>query len=282
MFVFCLLIILAKLNTKTTTLMRFKLALFTDQKNALLPFNYQYPLSAAIYKILQRADSEFAQFLHNHGYTTGNKHFKLFTFSDIQTPFEKRGDRMMLKTGAAELIVCFYMPQAAENFIKGLFIHQHLEVADTKSKVSFMVSSVESMAEPLPDNETVMLQPISPLVAGRKNVRGHYDYRSPEDADFVDCLLYNWLEKWGSVHDASDGDMALLREAITIQVHLVNHPPQQRLITIKAGTAAETKIRGYMKFKLGVKAPTALLELALGAGLGLHNAQGFGCVEIRD
>jgi CRISPR-associated endoribonuclease Cas6 len=123
-----------------------------------------------------------------------------------------------------------------------------------------------------------VLQPISPLVAGRKNERGHYDYRSPEDADFVDCLLYNWLEKWGSVHDASDADMALLREAISIQIRLLNHPPQQRLITIKAGTPGETKVKGYMKFKMAVKAPGALLELALGAGLGLHNAQGFGCV----
>src|SRR3954464_8542011 len=100
--------------------MRFKLALFAEQKNALLTFNYQYPLSAAIYKIIQRADEDFAYFLHNHGYTTGNKHFKLFTFSDIQTPFEKRGDRMLLLSGYAELTVCFYMPQAAENFIKGL------------------------------------------------------------------------------------------------------------------------------------------------------------------
>src|SRR4051812_35490161 len=118
--------------------MRFKLALFTEQRNALLPFNYQYPLSAAIYKIIQRADSAFAQFLHDYGYTTGSKHFKLFTFSDIQTPFEKRGNRMLLKTGSAELVVSFYMPQAAESFIKGLFMHQHLEVADTRSKVSFV------------------------------------------------------------------------------------------------------------------------------------------------
>ena len=258
--------------------MRFRLRLHALEKKPLLPFNYQYPLSAAIYKIIERADSEFAYFLHNDGYTTGNKHFKLFTFSDIQTPFEKRGDRMLMTTSAAELTVCFYMPKAAEHFIKGLFMHQRLEIADARSKVSFVVNSIESVAERIPDNGAVLLQPLSPLVAGRKNERGHYDYRSPEDADFVDCIIYNWLEKWGSVHDASDADIAALRNAVAVQVHLLKHPPQQRLITIKAGTAAETKVRGYTKFTLGVTAPKALLELALGAGLGLHNAQGFGCV----
>ncbi len=258
--------------------MRFRLALHTLENKSLLPFNYQYPLSAAIYKIIERADSAFSIFLHDQGYSTGNKTFKLFTFSDIQTPFVRHGDRMLLTTRNAELVVCFYMPLAAENFIKGLFINQQLEVADAKSKVVFLITSIENVADSWQEGGTVLLQPLSPMVAGRKNNRGHYDYRSPEDADFGDCLLYNWLEKWGAVHDASEGDMEELRKNIFIQVQLLKYAPQQRLITIKAGTAAETKVRGYTKFRLVVKAPRALLELALGAGLGLHNAQGFGCV----
>ncbi|MEJ7683839.1 MAG: CRISPR-associated endoribonuclease Cas6 [Segetibacter sp.] len=58
------------------------------------------------------------------------------------------------------------------------------------------------------------------------------------------------------------------------------YPPQSRLVTIKAGTNAETKIRGYTKFRLEVIAPDEMIELALGAGLGLYNAQGMGCVEV--
>jgi CRISPR-associated endoribonuclease Cas6 len=86
--------------------MRFKLNL-QSKKQAALPFNYQYPLSAAIYKIIQSADAEFAAFLHNTGYGEGYKSFKLFTFSDIKTPFIKNGDRMQLQTGEAELIIAF-------------------------------------------------------------------------------------------------------------------------------------------------------------------------------
>ena len=46
--------------------MRFKLSLQTEIFS-LLPFNYQYPLSSAIYKIIQRADRESAAFLQYTG-----------------------------------------------------------------------------------------------------------------------------------------------------------------------------------------------------------------------
>lgn len=258
--------------------MRFRLNLQTN-RGSLLPFNYQYPLSSAIYKIIQRADKEFAAFLHNKGYGQGHKSFKLFTFSDIRTPFVRRGDRMQLTTGEAELTVCFYLPLAAENFIKGLFMHQQLEIADRMSKVVLTVIGVENLSITTLTDGTFVLQPLSPIVVGRKNDRGHYDYRSPEDADFAECLYHNWVEKCAAVGlPVAVGDE---EPEVSIKVLFFNHPPQQRLITIKGGTKAETKIRGYTKFKLAVNAPVEMIELALGAGLGLHNALGMGCVNVK-
>ncbi len=63
--------------------MRFVLTINAGARNPVLPFNYQYPLSAAIYEIIRTADAAFAEFLHNRGYGEG-KSFKLFTFSDIE------------------------------------------------------------------------------------------------------------------------------------------------------------------------------------------------------
>ncbi len=255
--------------------MRFDLNLHT-KRYSLLPFNYQYPLSSAIYKIIQTADAAFAAFLHNKGYGEGNKSFKLFTFSDIKTPFQKQGDRMLLTTGKAELTICFYLPQAAENFIKGLLINQQLEIADRHSKTIFSITSVESLPQVFTNSRSLLLQTLSPLVVGRKNERGHYDYCSPEDEDFINCLCYNWMEKALAAGCAQE----TLEKEIRVEVKLYPHPLQQRLITIKGGTPAETKIRGYSKFRLEVKAPKEMLEVALGAGLGLHNAQGMGCVGV--
>lgn len=235
-------------------------------------------MSAAVYKIIQRADRDFASFLHNRGYGDGQKSFKLFTFSDIRTPFVRRGDRMQLTTGEAALIVCFYLPEAAEHFIRGLFMHQQLEIADRMSKIVFTVSGVEILPSDISGNSITVLQPLSPLVVGRKNDRGHYDYRSPEDTDFGECLYYNWMEKCAAV--GLPVAMSNEEPEVSIDVLFYNNPPQQRLITIKSGTEAETKIRGYTKFRLEVTAPKEMLEVAMGAGLGLHNAQGMGCVGV--
>jgi CRISPR-associated endoribonuclease Cas6 len=254
-----------------------------------LTLNYPYPLSSAIYKIIQRGDREFAAFLHDKGYGEGNKKFKFFTFSEIQTPFKIRGDRMQLLTGKALVTICFHMPEAAEHFIVGLFMNQQLEIADKKSRVCFLVDRVESIPS-LPSTLsafsssiiTALLQPLSPIVAGRKNERGNYDYLSPEDPAFGVSLQYNLVEKYRAINDLSEDHLAELKELITIRVQLLPTPPQRRLITIKQGTEAETRIRGYTKFQLQVTAPGDMVELALNAGIGLYNAQGIGCVEVVD
>lgn len=260
--------------------MRLKLTLQTLHKPTFLPFNYQYPLSAAIYKIIKLADEEFATFLHNEGYSNGYKNFKLFTFSDIKTSFKRNGDRMQMDNEHAELIVCFYISEAAENFIKGLFLNQQLQIADRKSKTTFQVIRVAALPGNIGKSPVTVLQPISPLVVGRKNERGIYDFRSPEDEDFAECLLYNWLEKWAVVSKADSNSLQDLKDKIKIKVSFFKYPPQSRLVTIKAGTDAETKIRGFTKFKMEVVAPDELMQLALDAGLGLYNAQGMGCVEV--
>lgn len=249
-----------------------------------MTLNYQYPLAAAIYKIIQRADGEYAKFLHDTGYKKEGKSFKLFTFSDIRIPFAIQDDRMLMKEQEALLIVCFHLPDAAGHFIKGLFMNQELEVADKKSKVTFRVQQVESV-QVMPVHATessmkVTLQPLSPLVTGWKNDRGHYDYLRPQDANFTHSLLHNWLEKYSAVYDTTTAEIEMLKDSIKINVRLFPHPPQQRLITIKAGTDAATKLRGYMKFQLVIEAPARLIEMAMGSGLGLYNAMGMGCVGI--
>lgn len=59
--------------------------------------------------------------------------FKLFTFSDIRTPFKITADRLQLLTPHAEFEVCFHLPKAAESFIKGLFQHQQFDISDKEA-----------------------------------------------------------------------------------------------------------------------------------------------------
>ena len=262
--------------------MRFRLTLNTTDRFPALTLNYQYPLSAVIYKILQRADEAYASFLHQQGYRHGSKTFKFFTFSDIRTPFTIRGDRLLMKTNKAELIVCFHIPGAAETFIKGLFLNQQIEIADSKSKVAFTIEQVVAENSPVgaSGSREVLLQPMSPIVVSSKNEQGNYDYLSPEDKGYSELLINNLMDKYAAANVDSTNELATLRSAITITPVYFSHTPRHRLIAIKEGTSAETKVRGYDKFKLRMQAPREVIELALNAGIGSYNAIGMGSVEV--
>ena len=261
--------------------MRFTLTLAALSLSQRLTLNYQYPLSAAIYKIIQRADADYASFLHEQGYRHGGKSFKLFTFSDLRTAFDILGDRLVMKTTTASLTICFHVPDAAENFIKGLFMNQRLDIADSRDKASFTVQQVTAEKTPIiTDNEQVLLQPMSPVVVGRKNERGNYDYVSPADADFADLVINNLIDKYAATIETGDQELQNLRSTVAVQPVFFNLPARRRLLTIKAGTAAETKVRGYDKFRLRIHAPADLIAMALNTGIGTHNAMGMGCVEV--
>lgn len=260
--------------------MRFSLNLVPVAGN-VLPANYQYPLSAAIYKIIHQADEKYSAFLHDKGYQRNGKSFKLFSFSDLRIPFRNQGDRLLINNSPGALTISFHVDEAATNFIKGLFINQQLEVADKLSRTQFSVSEVQLLPDPLAtsdDQMEVILYPLSPLVVGKKNTRGNYDFLSPADAEFSEWLIHNWLEKYASADPSAD--LTALRDRISIKVLTPNHEIKSRLITIKAFTPQQTQIRGFTKFQMKVKAPKPLLELGLNAGLGLYNAMGMGCVGV--
>lgn len=262
--------------------MRLLLTLTTSENNPVLPINYQYPLSAVIYKIIQRADVRYAEFLHKQGYGSEHKHFKLFTFSDLTIPFKIQQDRLLLTGREAKLIICFHIPEAMENFVKGLFAHQQIEIADIKSRVQFTVSQVEMLPvlngiHGSDESIVVQLQSLSPVVAGMKNDKGNYDYLSPEEPAFKKAIVYNWKEKYATLY----GQTAAENVFSKLQLEVTQaHNTRSRLITIKANTEQQTRIRGFTHFKLNVQAPKSALELAMNAGMGLHNAQGMGCVGL--
>ena len=56
-------------------------------------------------------------------------------------------------------------------------------------------------------------------------------------------------------------------------------PPRSSLITIKAHTAQETKVRAY-RYTFRMRAPIRLQHLGFYAGFGGSNALGFGCGRV--
>lgn len=262
--------------------MQFKLTL-SGTKGQMIPINYQYPLSACIYKIIERADAAYSLFLHNSGHTVGNspKAFKLFTFSNLSMPCKRIDDRLEMQSNLAEMQIAFHIPETAEKFVIGIFKDQHVEIADKYSKAAFIVSQVEALPgfsiNTSSPEEMIQatLQPLSPIVVGHKNERGHYTYLSPDHPDFIEWLLQNLAEKMVAV-----GLEHSLLEKVYVETSWNSYGPKSRLITIKEGTTSETKVRGFTQFYVKVDAPVCVVDLMMNAGVGLYNAQGMGCLGV--
>lgn len=243
-----------------------------------VPINYQYPLSCALYRIIAKGDDAYASFLHEHGYGKG---FKFFTFSQIRCPFKIEGDRMKLIGNELQFQVAFHLPFAVESFIKGLFQSAQIDIADKKSKITFTVKSVESLPNPLQqykENELVniALEPLSPIVVGLQNEKGNYDFLPPDDDRYATSILYNWRNKIATSYD----NITAASTILMLEIIPIKYPYKSRLITIKAGTREETKIRGWMNFILQVTAEKRFVELLLNAGAGIYNSMGCGCVGV--
>lgn len=259
--------------------MRFQIQLYnSDSENSILPINYQYPLSSAIYKILSKGDAGYAQFLHEKGYGKG---YKFFTFSDLKIKYEREGDRMKLLDPRVEFTIAFHLPEASKTFVEGLFKSEEIVIADQKSKARFGVQSIISIKNPLAiyeDGEIikVIVKPISAIVTGSKNEQKWYDYKLPDDEEFISSLIYGWRNK---IKDSYNEDVA--NEAIlSTEVEFYKNPYRSRLIHIKEGKEGWSKIKGSMNYKIILTAERRFIDLVLNAGIGVECSQGMGCLEV--
>ena len=64
--------------------MIYKITLAISKKGSIIPFSYQYPMSCWIYNLIRQSDNQFSDFIHNKGYEFENKHFKMFSFSNLE------------------------------------------------------------------------------------------------------------------------------------------------------------------------------------------------------
>lgn len=257
--------------------MRFLLALHGGANDAI-PINYQYPLSAAIYRVLAKGDHEYARFLHETGYGKG---YKFFTFSDLNLRYKRVGDRFILTDPSVSVLVCFHLPEASQTFVQGLFRSEEIVIADRKSKALFEVQSVVALENPvkdIPANQVarIIVRPCSALVAGSKNNQGNYAFFDPDNNRFIQSLIVNWRNKIAACWD----DQTAADAVLLMEVEKYPSPFRSRLVTIKdTDDRARTQIRGFLNFRLKLTAGQRFLDLVLNAGLGLYSAQGMGCLE---
>jgi|WetSurMetagenome_2_1015567.scaffolds.fasta_scaffold29263_1 CRISPR-associated endoribonuclease Cas6 len=263
--------------------MRFRLILSVNRSNnssGILPINYQYELSSWIYKTINKSDGKFSHWLHDTGYTRQNRKFKLFTFSNLYPEkYKVEGDRLKLLSDQVSLVASFYLPAAVEHFITGLFRAQEFSLGDTVSSVDFGVSRIEKLPE-VDFGKEMKFRTVSPVVISisESGESRHARYLSPLEEQYSDLLAGNLVNKYIAL--AEGGIEVLKGTGVDHEVALkVLGQPRQKLIKIKAGTAEQVFLKGYL-FDFMLRAPAELMRIGYYGGFGEKNSLGFGCCEI--
>lgn len=185
---------------------------------------------------------------------------------------------MILQCPEVYLTLSFLVEQAAEQFIRGVFEHQHGGIGDKRSQVDFEVERIEVLPEEVAGQVTVRtLSPVVVSVPLWENGHRKSRFLSPEDAGYGERLLQNLIRKYES-YAAFTGTRCLTDLAGELDWQLVPGRMKSSLVTIKAHTPQETKVRGF-SYAFRLTAPVPLMRIGLLAGFGEKNSLGFGCVE---
>jgi len=255
--------------------MRFKITFNRTGRQRMLPMDYQYYLSAWIYKVIGQADPEFSDFLHSQGYLYGHKSFKLFGYSPLsfgKPVLWKEKSLFEVQENQLSVNISFHLAEAAEKFIIGLFNNQQVYVGDRFNGIDLTVVGVDRLAVSN-GRETVAYGATWHVVAsilpeGKK----YADYLNPENESYEALLRQNLVNKYNAI----SGNVPI--ETISRFRFELKSSPRSKLITIKPYTPEQSKVRGYV-FDFTLTCPLEIQQLIEGSGLGEKNSMGFGWVE---
>ena len=261
--------------------MRFRLIL--NIKRAFgntLPINYQYEQSAVIYKILSQASKEYSSWLHENGFIFDDgkqyKQFKLFCFSRLKIEKRQilaREQRIKILSDTVEWQISFLPEKSTEKFIQGLFSNQTFEIGDKISAVQFHVCNVEVLPPP-EYKEEMEFSTMSPICLRCREENGSTKYLSPSDERAADAILAGLLSRYEAFYGKAFNQTDNFKFSVLDE-------PKSVLVTLKANTPKETKVRGYM-CHFRIKAPQELMKILYEGGVGQETSQGFGCIKISN
>jgi len=254
--------------------MRFKLIINIDKSKGRdkLPINYQYECSAVIYKILSNSNEKFSQWLHDNGYNADKKLFKLFTFSRLKIPqYRIINEYIRILSDHIEWQISFIPEISTREFIQGIFREQEFELGNRNARIKCRIQNIE-MLPPPEFSETMTFQTLSPIYLTLKRDNGSDEYISPTHPMAMPIIKQNLLDKYKAFQgkDFPDHDFAFDFKVI--------NEPRSSLITIKADTPQESKIRGF-SCQFTMTAPEEIMQIAYNGGIGGKNSIGFGMIR---
>lgn len=254
--------------------------MFELSREALIPLNHQYALSSLTYGLLKSSSPEYARFLHEDGYQlegdSQGRHFKLFTFSGLRVPANRRrveGDCLRVRPGIIEWLVSSPRDDFLLHSATGLLAAGHtLKICH----VELTITEVSALPEPEFSLSPMRFTCLTPIVASVPRPEGKTYYLRPSDGEeFSEAVRANLIRKFRLLNeDKMPTDESFSLEFDSEYLADPKHRGGTKKISIK-----EIDIVGaFCPFE--VTGSPELIRVGYQAGFGEKNSVGFGMVEI--
>ena len=249
-----------------------RIRILTDVGDGLtLPINYNHLLTGVIYRFLAESNPEYASFLHNEGYITDQKRFKLFTFSQLMAE-RRRINGTRIHFGST---LTWSVSSPVETFLSHFADTLLSEGRLTLGRHQLRVRDV--IVPRIPRFQSEMwfrcLSPIVMSTVRERDGKRVMHYCLPDDPAFSELVCQNLIRKHEAIHSRPPSD-----DALTLRFDENYIKKRQgrvtRLIDYKG-----IKIRGVL-CPLGVSGSRELMQIGYECGFGDKNSAGFGMVEV--
>lgn len=229
----------------------------------ILPIHYNHLVQSAIYNSISK---ELADFLHNIGYSTEKRTFKLFSFSCLNGRFKiYRGDNKIKFYSPINLTISSPIDEFCETLVNTLLTNGYMRFLKYDLNVAHI--NLRKVREA---KNQVRIKTLSPIVVYSTLLKAdgskYTCYFQPGEPEFRNLILGNLLRKY----------KALYKEDFIVNYFNINPIGKIKMHIIKY---KNTVIKAYSG-NLEVSAPKELIQLMLDCGLGGKNSQGFGCIDI--
>ncbi|MCK6614896.1 MAG: CRISPR-associated endoribonuclease Cas6 [Ignavibacteriaceae bacterium] len=258
--------------------MRLKIKLQIKAGRLMTP-NYQYQLGAAIYNLLDFGSPEFGRFLHDIGFESGGRTFKLFTFALKlgRIRFEGR----MIHLLSDEIYLYVSSPRIDDfirHFITGSFESKKL-VLDGFTRNEFSIVQME-MLPPENFSNAAYLKLISPMVVSKPLHNGPakkaYYLRHTDTEELDRIVSANLTKKYRIISGEQDysGEVAIRFD----EKYIAEHTRITKKVTIDERGEYPIDIIG-LQAPFTITGPPELIAAGYEAGFGEKNSMGFGMAE---
>jgi CRISPR-associated endoribonuclease Cas6 len=251
------------------------------------PLNYNYPLSAIIYKLLRFGSKDFSSFLHDIGFKLDGKTYKLFSFG-IKFNDKVRANRTHLLLSDDKVFLYVTSPLVDDflkNLVVGSFLNENIPLFTNGTKTLLRIEQIELVPAPIFSDEMKFF-PISPIVMGTKVEIGDklkpYYLRYDDDLDEIKRIfnsnlrnkyeLINGSEYLGEDLDFN-WDTGFVNERLQRNKYvtkLINNRIRGKIIQIKA-----------IDIPFTLKGNSDLIKIGYESGFGSQNSLGCGLFEVK-